>query len=186
MTKNATDFIWNGRKYVIENPDKDQIIKYGIFVPYVQSKNPEEKVVIDEYILWSARLKSPIVIPRWFLTDLASIPRGFRGIVSKSGETEIPSLPHDFGYALNGYKKHLDRQPRVSKSEWDLVLYDFCKHQNMSLLLRGLVYSAVWAGGWFAFKSEGEFFIPRSHREFYIKQWPLLQLDINDGDFIIL
>lgn len=186
MTKKAVDFVWNGNRYTIEDPEKDQIIKYGIFVPYVQSENPEEKVVIDEYILWSARLRSPIVIPRWFLTDLASIPQGFRTIVSKSGETEIPSLPHDFGYALNGRKEHLNVQPIVTRKEWDLVLKDFCKQQNMGWLLRELVYSAVRAGGWWAFKSKGELFIPKAHREFYVKQWPLLKLNVDDGQFIIL
>jgi len=177
-------FKWNGVEYTIDKPNDDQILKYGIVVPYVQSSNAEEKVVIDEYIFWSARLQSPIVIPVWFLTDLASIPKVFRTIVSKAGKTEIPSLPHDFGYAINGCQQ--PSTPTVSRKEWDGVLLDFCKQQEMGWVKRTLVYTAVRAGGYFAFKSEGDMFIPKVHRKFYIQRWPKLSLSEDVGDYIVL
>ena len=182
----SVEFSWGGKLYNVEEPEKDQILKWGIYVPYIYSDNPEEKVVIDEFVLWSARLKSPIVIPRWFLTDLASIPSIFRSIVTKSGELEIASLPHDFGYALNGYKRNLPVPPVVTRDQWDLVFKDFAKQQKMGVFTRTLAYLAVKLGGGLAFRSENEMFIPKQHRYFYMEQWAKLQLDIEDGKFIIL
>ena len=94
-----------GEDYTFD-PSKDAILKHGVVVRYYHSNNPEDKVVLNEFVFWSARFQTEIIIPRWFVCDQGSVPYTFRSIVSKAGPMEYASLPHDFGYTISVYHPH--------------------------------------------------------------------------------
>ncbi len=131
-----------GKEYTFD-PKKSQILKRGIIDPYDLSKASNEWVVLDHYILWSHRLQSPIIIPRWFITDLASIPKFARNFISVNERHRLASLPHDFLYVLAGIEKI-----SYGRKDADKVLKDFCVVMKVPGWKRGLIYSAVRAGGW--------------------------------------
>ena len=153
-----------GRRVTID-PDKDAILLRGSLDVYELSPEPNEYLVTRDLAFWSARLQQVIYIPAWFVTDLASIPRAARVMVPK-GETErIPALVHDYLYALHG-----EGLEAPSREEADEVLRDFCKMCGMGAIRRNLIYLAVRGFGWTHYQeSDGRFFAPMEHREYYRK-----------------
>lgn len=167
------------------DPEVDQILQHGVSVRYYEG-SPEDKVVLKEFIFWSARFQTFIVIPRWFIYDGASVPKAFRSIVTKAGPLEYASLPHDFGYTIPAYHpefKGLDR------GQWDLILEDFCKQQGMSWRKRKYTYLAVRAGGSGAYSAgtdEKLFFCPEEHKQWYLDEYRSFNLDPENGDYILV
>ena len=171
-----------GRQYKFD-PGKSQILKRGIIDPYDLSPNPDEWVVLDEYIFWSHRLMQPIVVPRWFITDLASIPRIFRSLISVNEQHRLASLPHDLIYTI-----HAMGQSGVKRKEADQVLSDFCELQRVPSVKRHAIYWAVRAGGWAVWRKKSKrMFAPIEHRMWYCRQFSSsLDLDISDGEYLRL
>lgn len=164
------------------DPSKDSILKRGLIDPYLLSKNENEWVVIREYIFWSSRLQSPIVVPRWFITDLASIPPAFRGLISVNERHRLASLPHDVGYRMISHKN-----TTITRKKWDLVLRDFCRQQGVSWFKARMMYFAVRLGGWTITKIEKQpMYIPDEHKRFYMDRYGYLGLTIEDGEIIKL
>jgi len=158
------------------SPDKDFIIKRGLIDPYTLSDNPDEWVVLSDFIFWSARIQDIVIVPRWMKTDLASIPKIFRSFISVNERHRLPSLPHDFGYSIAGLS-----HPR---STWDGILKDFCKHQEVPLWKTFTIWGAVRLGGWLIWnknkdKDVNDMFIPLEHRKWYKKEFPILKLNTN-------
>lgn len=175
-----------GKPYTF-NPEEDQILKRGLLDPYTLSPNPDEWIVLDSYIFWSVRLQSPIIIPRWFITDLASIPRVFRWLISVNERHRLASLPHDFGYWLKGASGYLSEELRATRKDWDKVLKDFCIQQGVSAWKTWAIYTAVRLGGKGAYEdSSGHLYAPTKHREWYRDTYPDLGLDTTAGAFLIL
>ena len=163
-----------GEVYIFD-PTVDQILKRGILDPYTLSSEPNEWVVLREFVFWSARFQDHIIIPRWMCTDLASIPKIFRNILSVNDRHRLASLPHDFGYGLGEDSHH-------SRAEWDGILLDFCKQQKVPAWKRWLMWSGVRAGGWAAWNpAKKKLFIPMSHRRWYMNKFSYLQLSETDG-----
>lgn len=161
-----------GKEYTF-NPQEDQILKYGVVCPYDLSSKRGKWVVLDEYIFWSARIQSPIIIPRWFITDLMSIPEIFRWFMDKDDQMSLASLPHDFGYSTS-------RSTHLERSDWDLILLDFCKQQRMSWLKRNIAYAAVRLGGWYGWSNKKkDLFIPDYHKKWYINNYNKLNPESN-------
>ena len=166
------------------NKDVDQILQHGIAVRYYHSDNPEDKVVLKEWVFWSARYQTKIIIPRWFVYDGASVPYFLRSVVSKAGPSEIASLPHDFGYTLAAY--HPD-EIILDRKDWDLILKDFCEQQGMSWRRRQYTYTAVRSGGYFAYNSPDKmFFCPEEYKEWYRQEYSYLDIPINNGSYKII
>ena len=175
-----------GRTYRF-NPLKDQILKRGIIDTYSLSPKSNEWIVLDSYVFWSARLMAPIIIPRWFVTDLASVPKGLRWLISVNERHRLASLPHDFGYWLNRVSDRIDGQPRVTKGVWDSVLKDFCKQQRVSRWKTWAIHTAVRLGGNTAYTAPQELlFAPLEHRQWYQNVYPLYNLDRSVGEFAVL
>lgn len=172
-----------GKDYIFDR-NEDQVLEWGLTVPYMNFENDrkrrEDKVVLKPYIFWSARLQIPIVIPTWFVTDGASIPRLARPIIPKASQVRLPSLPHDFGYCtktLGG---------KVPKGDWDLVLRDFCQLFGMSDIGSYAVYAAVKVGGRRAYNNtEKRVFLENQKRDWYIDRYYYLNLDRENGKYIL-
>lgn len=165
---------------MIFDPSKDTILKRGIIDPYTLSPKENEWVVLDEFIYWSARFQKQIVIPRWMVTDLASIPQIFRFLISVNERHRLASLPHDYGYIFAETTEH-------SRKEWDKILKDFCKQQEVSWWKTQAIYAAVRAGGWWAWRTPAERdFIPLEHREWYVENFPQLVLSTQISEFMVV
>ena len=81
-------------------------------------------------------------IPIGFVSDYASIPRVFRGLVSGSDNTKLPSVLHDYLYRKG-----------IGKRKWaDQLFLDAMKESGVPWLKRRMVYSAVRVGGWASWK----------------------------------
>lgn len=174
----SSDKVWT-----IDDPSKDQILQWGQYVPYNESDNPEEYVVLHEYVFWSARLESIITVPRWFVTDLASIPKVARIVVTKSGKTKLPALAHDVLYFMHA---HYPDQVTYTRKDADLVLEDFCKFRGMSNFISSLVYCGVRIGGSKPFNSAKDAFLPLELRQVYINRFPIMDLNPDNGKFDIV
>lgn len=167
-----------GKRYHFDKT-KDQLLKRGLLDIYDLSADIDEWVVLEPYIFWSQRLQSEVVIPRWMKTDLASVPKGLRWLISVNERHRTPALIHDFGYGIAGVTQ-------VDRKVWDEVLRDFCKVYDVPSWKSSLIYRAVRLGGSAAFEDNSELLIPVHHREWYrevFNESVGIQLDVQDGRF---
>lgn len=152
---------------------KDHVIKYGLLDPYYLSENEDEWVVLDEFIFWSAGQQREIVVPQWFITDLASIPAGMRWLIGVNEKHRLAALAHDAGYGLH---KDEDRH------HWDEIFLDFCKMQGVPVWKRHSMYYAVRWFGRSAFKNHRKYvYAPMAHRFWYVAHHPALSLNAHSS-----
>lgn len=173
----------SGKIWDIQNPHTDQILQWGIYVPYNESSNEEEYVILHDYVFWSARLQSVVIVPRWFITDLASIPKPARIIVTKSGKSKLPALVHDVLYFMHS---NFPESVTYSRKTADKVLRDFCEYRGMGKFVSSLVYAGVRVGGSEAFRSKDEAFLPDTLKDAYIKRFSYLGLKRSNGYFDVI
>ena len=103
-------------------------------------KNDGTWVVLTSF---EARWKSKhVVVPKGFVTDLASIPRIFRTLIPQVGYHLQPAIVHDLCYAGIG----------LTRKESDDMFLDGMKQQGVWFARRWAIYFAVRAGGWAFFK----------------------------------
>lgn len=155
---------------------KSQILKYGVYVPY----GNDQWVVLDEYIFWSHRIQKAIVVPRWFLTDLASIPKGFRWLISVNEKHRDWALCHDVWYAF-GVAMGWD------KDCGDLIFRDGLIVSDIKRWKRKAMYQAVhWFGepSWAAKEPK---YCDYSMKPIYAERYAhLLHLDMDNGAPMLL
>lgn len=168
------------RIFKVQDPTKDVILQWGVYVPYPESNNPEMHVILHDYIFWSARLQNVVVVPRWFTTDLASIPKPARVLVSKSGKSKIPALVHDMLYFMHS---NFAEYVTFSRKTADKVLKDFCLERKMNKVIASLVYSGVRIGGSCAFNSIDSPFMPEELKPLYMERYSYLNIDPSNGSF---
>jgi hypothetical protein len=160
------------------NKEVDQILQWGVSVPYVHSESPEELVVLKPWVFWSARLQKTITVGEWFVYDGASIPRALRSVVTKAGHIKIPAIVHDALYCLPA----IGGTAAVSRKQSDEVLYDFCLQQNMPKWRAWLVYAAVRSAGWLRYsRKEKRIWCPENQKSFYKDSYSYLQLSDGNG-----
>ncbi len=76
-------------------------------------------------------------VPIGFECDLASVPRGFRNIVSKHGKHNPAAIAHDYLYATG----------QVNRKVADIYFREFLKMVKVPKWLASLMYRAVRIGG---------------------------------------
>lgn len=81
-----------------------------------------------------------ITVPRGYITDFASVPKIFRGIVSNIGGYNCISLLHDYLYTT-----HL-----TGRVEADFILGCLTHEFGLSYFKSYLVWTAVRVGAWYA------------------------------------
>jgi hypothetical protein len=80
-----------------------------------------------------------IVVPKGFVTDLASIPRLFRILLPRDDVYMLPAVIHDYLYWTQG----------CSRSEADSVLFLAMKEYEIDPFRRWIIYLGVrWFGAW--------------------------------------
>lgn len=87
-----------------------------------------------------------IQVPREFHTDLASIPRALRRLVTKDGPNRYAAVVHDYLYSLAGMG------PKgVPRKQADMIFEEAMIDVGVPRWKRFLLHKGVRAGGWMAY-----------------------------------
>lgn len=168
---------YEGEVYEVALPRYDRLVKRGLIDFYELSEDPNEWLVIEPFIFWSARIQKFIIAPRWFTTDLASIPQVVRNVISVNGYHRHAAICHDVLYTLAD-------QGICTKEEADLVFKDFMKLYKVPSWKQWSMYNAVKYGGRSSWEGKGKVYCPDEHKEFYQDAFSnTLYLPIEEGSF---
>lgn len=168
---------YEGVDYVVDNPSLDRVVKRGLLDFYELSDDPDEWLVIEPFIFWSARIQKFIIAPRWFTTDLASIPKVVRSVISVNGYHRHAAVCHDVLYTLSDSNI-------CTKEEADLVFSDTMKLYNVPSWKQWSMYIAVKYGGRSSWEGVGKVYAPIGHRKFYCNvHTDKLRLITEEGSF---
>lgn len=101
-----------------------------------------EWLVLAPFAWESPRLH--VVVPRGFVTDLASIPRPLRGFLDINGPSRYAATIHDFCYCYqrDAYGNRITRE--LADQEFRAGL----EAKGVNIVTRNIYYSGVRAGGW--------------------------------------
>lgn len=104
--------------------------------------SPGEWIVLSDFA-WRGEA-AHVVVPRGFITDLASIPRPLRGLLDVTGSSREPAVLHDYLYC---HQRDADGTP-VTRAWADGVFRQALADRGVSVFTRNLYYAGVRAGGW--------------------------------------
>ena len=99
-------------------------------------------------VLTVGDVMSGITIPAGFVTDLGSVPRLFRPLLSVAS-APIPFIVHDYLYSGN--------VPKITRQKADAAMLALMKHYNTPRWgwQRRIAWLGVRAGGWLAYRKRG-------------------------------
>lgn len=103
----------------------------------VRAYRPDEWVVLAP-LEWKSK-DAHVVVPRGFITDLASVPRALRAVLDVNGPSRAPAVLHDFCYCAQ------ETKTRKEADELFLTALEAC---GVGLIERRMFYAGVRAGGW--------------------------------------
>lgn len=86
-----------------------------------------------------------IRVPVGFETDLASIPKGLRWIISQNEEHREAAVLHDYLYSVGGKFDWFS----FTRKEADEIFLAAMNYSGVSWLKRSLMFSAVRSFGWY-------------------------------------
>ena len=87
--------------------------------------------------------RQTIVVPKGFVTDLASVPFYFWSVLPRDGVYMLPAIIHDYLYW----------DQRCARSEADDVLFLAMKEYEIDAPRRWLIYLGVRLGGFFSWRT---------------------------------
>ena len=102
------------------------------------SKDKAELLAPLEYVTESG---IPILVPRWFVTDFASVPKIFWSLFPKTGKYRDAAVVHDYLYRYNGFGFW-------SRAGVDKIFIQAMKELEVPWWKRQALWSAVRIGGW--------------------------------------
>lgn len=91
-----------------------------------------------------------VAIPKGFVTDFASIPRGLWNIFPPAaGKHSKPAVVHDEMYKTGSVRVdgRLDPRP-ITRGEADAIFLEAMEVAGVNWLSRQIIYAGVRAGGW--------------------------------------
>lgn len=88
---------------------------------------------------------SVIRVPRGFVTDLASIPKGLRWLISQNERHRKAAVLHDYLY----YKHGNIGLELLSRKECDELFLEAMEKCGVSWIKRKIMHAGVRAGGWY-------------------------------------
>jgi hypothetical protein len=88
-----------------------------------------------------------IVVPRWFITDWASVPRIFSWLIPKD-RARRPAVIHDWLYSTRGMQGALTRRA------CDNIFLAAMRDSGVPWVTRGLIWLAVRVGGWYPWRQQ--------------------------------
>lgn len=87
-----------------------------------------------------------LTIPSGFVSDLASIPALFRGVLPVNDRHREAAVVHDYLY----------ESQIVTRAEADAIFLVAMEESGVSLWKRTMMYSGVRAGGWLAWRKHAK------------------------------
>ena len=93
--------------------------------------------VVDQPLI-ALRNGDKLIVPRGYITDLASIPRVFRNVFNVNGLLRAPAVLHDWLYSSQ----------RFTRAMSDAIFLEAMEARGVDRAERYAVYSAVRAFGW--------------------------------------
>lgn len=108
----------------ISTLDLQEYILNGLSVP--------DEWVVDQPLI-ALRNGEKIIVPRGYITDLASIPRVFRNVFNVNGPLRAPAVLHDWLYSSQRFTRALS----------DQILLEAMEARGMDRVERYAIYSAV-------------------------------------------
>lgn len=118
---------------------------------------PSPRLIIGEAYHWiladrmtyGSKLLGEIVeVPEGFATDLASIPRAFRFLISVNGNHRPAAIVHDYLYSKKGALTIKNKLVKVTRKQADQIFLEAMKELGVNFITRRVMYSAVRMGGW--------------------------------------
>lgn len=94
--------------------------------------------VVDQPLI-ALRNGEKLIVPRGYITDLASIPRVFRAVFNVNGLLRAPAVLHDYLYSSQ----------RFTRAECDAIFLEAMESRGISRAERYAVYAAVRSFGWY-------------------------------------
>lgn len=94
--------------------------------------------ILDAPLCYITRRSNVIVIPRGFVTDLASIPRVLYVAIPVNGRHRRAAILHDWLY---------EKQP-MDREQCDQLFLEAMEDCGVGWLLRQAMYAGVRIGGW--------------------------------------
>lgn len=85
--------------------------------------------------------KYRITVPAGYVTDLASVPRGFWNLIPKDGTYDQAAVLHDYIYGTHSF----------DRKTCDRIFLEAMKELGVGWWTRGTIYNAVRAFGWIAY-----------------------------------
>lgn len=98
---------------------------------------PGEWALLDE-LGYTALDGRQIIVPRRFITDLASIPQLAQAVFAIDDESRLPAIVHDLLYCSKQF----------SRAEADALFLEMLTRAGVGLAKRQAMYAAVRVGGW--------------------------------------
>lgn len=102
-----------------------------------------------EDLIYQADNKDLFVVPVGYVTDGASVPQPFWGIISPWGEAKFPGFLHDYLYGLRGGDPFFK-----TRKECDDLFLEAMKSVGVDWLKRRVIYQAVRSFGWKAWNGK--------------------------------
>lgn len=95
-----------------------------------------------------------ISVPKYFITDLASVPGVLRSVINTHGNHSPAAIVHDWLYACKGTIRLENKEEFRYTRKWaDDVFLEALEVCGVGATKRYTMYSAVRAGGMFAWNS---------------------------------
>lgn len=85
-----------------------------------------------------------VEVPAGFQTDLASVPRPFRSLISVVGDWNRPAVIHDWLYCT--------RPVKWTRRDADRLFLACLRAEGVWSVKRALMYAGVRLGGWWAWE----------------------------------
>lgn len=98
---------------------------------------PREWVLLGP-LVYRAADGTVYIVPKGFVTDLASIPRPLRGLIETNDASRAPAVLHDYLYCLQ-----LETRQRA-----DALFREALQVRHVPPFRRNLMWSAVRTAGW--------------------------------------
>lgn len=102
----------------------------------LRAYKPDEWVVLAP-LEWESK-DARLVVPRGFITDLASVPRALRGVLDINGASRAPAVLHDFAYCSHW---------SGSREKADALFRDALEACGVGAIARYMYWRGVRLGG---------------------------------------
>lgn len=123
----------------------------------VYDEGKEDWVLLKDLYIWSHRLQQVIKVPKWFITDLASIPKLARLFLSVNDKHRYAAIIHDWLYRNNAIN--------VTRRQADLIMLDIVRISGVPYWKRACIHIALRIGGWTSFRKTKTFhLVPYPYR----------------------